>query len=301
MMTSSKNGNIFRVNGHLCGEFTGHRWIPSTKASDAELWCFFDLRPNKRWSKQSWGWWFDTPHHDVTALWFHFAEAFFDGMKMEAAIYYFVSSCATLNSQQVVSVKEEFLDSLMQQHVCTETGLLRCAIDDVILECGVTRENTYGSSELPEEIQFNLNVTVPDVRVLDIDCEDICPRHSYCDRDCSTNYRQAAESLLNDAAVALADALGPSINGTEDRGNGSHTGYEVGGGVSSEQEDVDTVEEGQDREGGGSEGEAEGEDDSESEFGSRYEGYIVRYGGVSMLPNRLRVNDMLTWHNARSG
>ena len=36
MMTSS-NGNFFRVTGHLCGEFTGHRWIPHTKASDAEL------------------------------------------------------------------------------------------------------------------------------------------------------------------------------------------------------------------------------------------------------------------------
>ena len=39
MMTSS-NGNIFRVTGHLCGEFTGPRWIPRTKASDAELLCF---------------------------------------------------------------------------------------------------------------------------------------------------------------------------------------------------------------------------------------------------------------------
>ena len=38
MMTSS-NGNIFRVTGHLCGEFTGPRWIPHTKANDAELWC----------------------------------------------------------------------------------------------------------------------------------------------------------------------------------------------------------------------------------------------------------------------
>ena len=27
MMTSS-NGNIFRVTGHFCGEFTGHMWIP---------------------------------------------------------------------------------------------------------------------------------------------------------------------------------------------------------------------------------------------------------------------------------
>ena len=39
MMTSS-NRNIFRVTRPLWGESTGHRWIPLTKASDAELWCF---------------------------------------------------------------------------------------------------------------------------------------------------------------------------------------------------------------------------------------------------------------------
>ena len=39
MMTSS-NANIFRITGLLCGEFTGHRWNPRTKASGAELWCF---------------------------------------------------------------------------------------------------------------------------------------------------------------------------------------------------------------------------------------------------------------------
>ena len=38
MMTS--NGNIFRVTGPVCGEFTRHRWIPGTKASDAELLMF---------------------------------------------------------------------------------------------------------------------------------------------------------------------------------------------------------------------------------------------------------------------
>ena len=38
----------------------GPRWSPRTKASDAELWCFFDLRRTKRLSKQSWGWWFET-------------------------------------------------------------------------------------------------------------------------------------------------------------------------------------------------------------------------------------------------
>ena len=67
MMTSS-NGNIFRVTGHLCGKFNGPRWIFRTKASDAELWCFFDLRLNKRLSKQPWGWWFETPS---CPLWHH--------------------------------------------------------------------------------------------------------------------------------------------------------------------------------------------------------------------------------------
>ena len=51
MMVSSY-GNIFRVTGHLCGEFGGHRWIHRTKASDAELsWDYNretgDLRRNR--------------------------------------------------------------------------------------------------------------------------------------------------------------------------------------------------------------------------------------------------------------
>ena len=37
---TSPNGIIFRVTGPWCEEFTGHRWISRTKASDAELWCF---------------------------------------------------------------------------------------------------------------------------------------------------------------------------------------------------------------------------------------------------------------------
>ena len=44
MMTLS-NGNIFRVTGPLCGEFTGHWWIPRTKASDAEFWYFLWSAP----------------------------------------------------------------------------------------------------------------------------------------------------------------------------------------------------------------------------------------------------------------
>ena len=54
-MTSS-NGNIFRVTGPLCGEsFPSQR--PVTRSFDA----FFDLRLNKRLSKQTKGRWFETP------------------------------------------------------------------------------------------------------------------------------------------------------------------------------------------------------------------------------------------------
>ena len=67
MMTSS-NGNSFRVTGPLCGEFTGHRWIPLTKARDAELWCFLCHALNTRLSKQSLCWWFET---SVRSLWRH--------------------------------------------------------------------------------------------------------------------------------------------------------------------------------------------------------------------------------------
>ena len=67
MMTSS-NGNIFRVTGPLYGEFTGLRWIPRTKASDAELDVFCDLRLIKRLSKHSRDRWFETPSRP---LWRH--------------------------------------------------------------------------------------------------------------------------------------------------------------------------------------------------------------------------------------
>ena len=33
----------------LCGEFTDHRWIPITKASNAELWCFLICAGTNGW------------------------------------------------------------------------------------------------------------------------------------------------------------------------------------------------------------------------------------------------------------
>ena len=59
MMTSS-NGNIFRVTGPLCGKFTGSGEFPTHRPVTRSFDVFFDLRLNKRLSKQSWGCWFDT-------------------------------------------------------------------------------------------------------------------------------------------------------------------------------------------------------------------------------------------------
>ena len=68
-MTSS-NGNIFRVTGPLCGEFTGHRWIILTKASDAELWCFLSAVPEQTVDLRCYG-----AQYDVTVMgwWFSLA------------------------------------------------------------------------------------------------------------------------------------------------------------------------------------------------------------------------------------
>ena len=60
MMTSS-NGNIFRVTGPLCGEFTGPGEFPTQRPVTRSFDVFFDLRLNKRLSKQPRGWWFGTP------------------------------------------------------------------------------------------------------------------------------------------------------------------------------------------------------------------------------------------------
>ena len=69
MMTSS-NGNIFRVTGPLCGEFTGPGEFPLQRPVRVTrtFYVFFDLRLNKQLNKQSRGWWFETLSH---SLWRH--------------------------------------------------------------------------------------------------------------------------------------------------------------------------------------------------------------------------------------
>ena len=65
IMTSS-NGNIFRVTGPLCGQFTGPGEFPAQRPVTRSFDVFFDLRLDKRLSKQPWGWWFET---QLWSLW----------------------------------------------------------------------------------------------------------------------------------------------------------------------------------------------------------------------------------------
>ena len=67
MMTSS-NGNIIRVTGPLCGEFTGLGEFPAQMPVTRNFDAFFDLRLNKCLSKQPRGWWSETP---LWSLWRH--------------------------------------------------------------------------------------------------------------------------------------------------------------------------------------------------------------------------------------
>ena len=64
-MTSS-NGNIFRVTGPLWEESTGV--FPSQRPVTRSCDVFFDLRVNKRLSKQTRRWWLEAPPR---SLWHH--------------------------------------------------------------------------------------------------------------------------------------------------------------------------------------------------------------------------------------
>ena len=67
-MRTSSTGNIFCVTGPLCGEFTGPGEFPTQRPVTRSFDVFFDLRLNKRLSKQPSGWWFEPPSW---SLWRH--------------------------------------------------------------------------------------------------------------------------------------------------------------------------------------------------------------------------------------
>ena len=76
-------------NSPVTGEFHAQRRV--TRGFDV----FFDLRLNKRLSKQSWGWWFETPLH---SLWRHFNGPWTRAQLLFRTVYHLTCNCFVLHT-----------------------------------------------------------------------------------------------------------------------------------------------------------------------------------------------------------
>ena len=118
-MTSS-DGNIFRGTGPLCGEFTGPGEFPTQRPVTRSFDVFFDLRPNKRLSKQWPGWWFETlsrsfwRHRNVALLQYR-------RMRVSASLFRFRQMSLTVES------------NLLQQNALERVAYMYYALLEVSL------------------------------------------------------------------------------------------------------------------------------------------------------------------------
>ena len=123
MMTSS-NGNIFRVTGPLCGEFTGPGEFPTQRPVTRSFDVFFDLRLNKRLSKQPWGWWCET---QSWSLWRH-CNGIIDSVKGESIGHRGFPSLKSCDTEicrllwcRFDQIVEQTVESLMNSDVLVTT------------------------------------------------------------------------------------------------------------------------------------------------------------------------------------
>ena len=133
MMTSS-NGNIFRVTGHLCGEFTGPGEFPTQRPVTRSFDVFFDLRLNKRLSKQPWGWWFET---SSWSLWRQCNEWYrFDLPSFLLREYFCEVFCLLMK----LIARTPSLPSLQTAHAWPTYDWLRALVH---LHCGALQRNDW--------------------------------------------------------------------------------------------------------------------------------------------------------------
>ena len=149
MMTSS-NGNIFRVTCPLCGtgEFPPQR--PMRRSFDG----FFDLRLNKRLSKQSWGWWFETPswwlwrHCNVSELLSHILQGWFTRNGAIVALWYCDHvSCVDPNDKPHVRrhFNEVYLISYIFLHICINVYTIQKSTDRKITQAHAIGNSPYNN------------------------------------------------------------------------------------------------------------------------------------------------------------
>ena len=107
------NGNIVRVTGHLCGEFTGAQKGQWRRALPG---VFVDERLNMRLRKQSWGWWFETPSRQ---LWRHcnVTRSIFVNKRAEI-LYAFQLNMSFFFLLHVIGFREKNIDCLFKYMHC---------------------------------------------------------------------------------------------------------------------------------------------------------------------------------------
>ena len=84
----------------LWGESTGHRWIPLTKASDAEVWCFLWSAPEQKFVQtiKTLVIWDAIAHYDVTVMNHQHICCFSHDHKVLCAWYVSLSNCISFYS-----------------------------------------------------------------------------------------------------------------------------------------------------------------------------------------------------------
>lgn len=97
-----------------------------------------------------------------------------------------------------MAAKQEFLQYMIDQNLCQDTGLLQCSINDVTLECGIEASSGFGRRKRSSRmvLRFHFTVAIPETPRVAIDCGDICPRNSYCEEVGSRESDSIQYSLL---------------------------------------------------------------------------------------------------------
>ena len=110
MMTSS-NGNIFRVTGLSAGNSPVPGEFPTQRPVTRSFDVYYDLRPNKRLSKQSWAWWFETLS---PPLW---------------------RNRNVFSRRNTVLVSNLFVNNLFELPICHVAIFLLCVSEDLLRIC----------------------------------------------------------------------------------------------------------------------------------------------------------------------
>ena len=155
---------IYAGNSPVPGEFPTQR--PVTRSFDV----YFDLRPNKRLSKQSWGWWFETPSRP---LWRH--RNVFPGMRIPSikirrwwdSLIFIIGNPIRLRFNLYIetapkwSIFQIFQDALLK-NITLLTKIRRHTIQGydnrhLISESSNTRHNWYTTFDIKISLPFHNN------------------------------------------------------------------------------------------------------------------------------------------------